>query len=347
MSQASNGGFRWSGSLQTTNIRALYERCQRLRLTGLMRLQQGDAALDLMWIGGEPIENEGEQGTRSLPIWKDGDFLVEQRMPDWKGQLTNGVEMSGSLRPGGTQAIYKLCAENVLSAEVELVRGSGESAQVRFTLGKAETASINGRTESALSALSTLSGWVDGNFRVVLRPLFGEGAAEAPVFKEKTTNSDEQFDVTGSVNVDITKGPVEWPAELRDAAGLGGPSPMDPPSASLKSGPSPAPAGGNAARAKAAPAVPPPAKPAGTPPPVATPAKPPLASPASLLPPISTSAPTVPLTAVPRAPLAPLANAPQKVAPRGGTLRTVGIAAFLLLLLCAGLAVGFFLVGKH
>src|SRR6185436_10423569 len=148
---SSSVGFSWSGTLQTTNIRTLYERCQRLRLTGLMRLKQGEAVLDLMWVGGEPIENEGDQGTRSLPLWNTGEFSVEQRLPDWKGQLTTSVELAGAMRAGQVQAIYKLCADNVLSADVDLKRGNGEAAQVRFTLGKAETASINGQNESALS----------------------------------------------------------------------------------------------------------------------------------------------------------------------------------------------------
>ena len=65
MADASNTPFRWSGSLQTTNIRALYERCQRVRLTGLMKLIQGSQALELIWIGGEPIEGESDQGTRA------------------------------------------------------------------------------------------------------------------------------------------------------------------------------------------------------------------------------------------------------------------------------------------
>lgn len=133
MSEASNSAYRWSGSLLQTNIRSLYERCQRLRLTGLMRLRQGEAVLDLMWVGGEPIEGEGDQGTRSLPLWNDGEFMVEQRMPDFKGQLTTATEMSGPLRPGQIQGIYKLCSDNVLSAEVDMTRGSGETAQVRFT----------------------------------------------------------------------------------------------------------------------------------------------------------------------------------------------------------------------
>ncbi len=122
MSDASNTPYRWSGSLQATNIRALYERCQRVRLTGLMKLIQGTQTLELMWIGGEPIEGETDQGTRSLPLWSNGEFVVEQRMPDFRGQLTQAIETSGSLRIGLVQAIYKLCADNVLSADVDLTR---------------------------------------------------------------------------------------------------------------------------------------------------------------------------------------------------------------------------------
>jgi hypothetical protein len=227
MSDASNTPYRWSGSLQATNIRALYERCQRVRLTGLMKLIQGTQTLELMWIGGEPIEGETDQGTRSLPLWSNGEFVVEQRMPDFRGQLTQAIETSGSLRIGLVQAIYKLCADNVLSADVDLTRASGEVAQVRFNLGKAESANINKQTESALTALSKLSGWTEGTYRVVLRPLFGDGAGgEAQPAKAKKP-SDDKFDLTGSVNLDVSKG-VDWPPKPSgDDSSVGAPVPMD------------------------------------------------------------------------------------------------------------------------
>jgi hypothetical protein len=218
------GAFSWSGTLKETNIRALYERCQRLRLTGKMQLSQGDQVLELVWIGGEAIETESDQGTRSLPLWNDGSFKVEQALPDWKGHLTGSVELSGSLRAGQVQAIYKLSSDNMLSVDVDLQRASGEQAQVRFTLGKADSATISGKTESALSALSTLSSWTDGTFRVQMRPLFGDvQAAEAPVFGDKG-RSDDQFDVTGSV--DIAKGNIDWPPKPRENASVGQPVPM-------------------------------------------------------------------------------------------------------------------------
>jgi len=335
MSQASNGGYSWSASLQETNIRALYERCQRLRLTGLMRLRQSDSVLELVWVGGEPIENEGDQGTRSLPLWNSGEFVVEQRMPDFKGHLTSGIEMSGSLRPGQTQAIYKLCSDNVLSADVDLLRGSGEAAQVRFTLGKAETARINGQTESALLALSKLSGWVDGTFRVVLRPLFKDGgAAEAPVFKDAKAKPEDKFDVTGNVNLDPAKGPVDWPPPLREVAGVGGPVPMD-------GGKSKAPPG-SAGQPSAGPAAAPP--PASMPPQLAETlavgAKRPIFNP----PPPLSSAPTVPLTSVPRPQVAELMM-PAPAAKKGSRLgATLAVISVMLVLACAGVAVGFFLL---
>ena len=172
-----------------------------------MRLSQGDQTLDLMWIGGEPIENEGDQGTRSLPLWTNGEFVVEQRIPDWKGRLTQSIDLTGSLRAGQISAIYKLCADNQLSADVELLRSTGEVAQVRFTLGKAESAVIAGQSESAIAAMSKLNAWTDGTFRIVMRPAFGdEKAAEAPVFKPQ---GGAQFDVTG--NLDLAKGQSDWP----------------------------------------------------------------------------------------------------------------------------------------
>jgi hypothetical protein len=317
-----------------------------------MRLKQGDSAHELVWIGGEPIENEGDQGTRSLPLWNNGEFSVEQRMPDFRGQLTSGIEMRGSLRPGQTQALYKLCADNVLSADVDLLRGNGEAAQVRFTLGKAETASINGQSEPALSALSKLSGWVDGTFRVTLRALFTENAAEAPVFKDKSADSDDKFDVTGSVNIDINKGPVQWPAELREAAGLPGlpgvegsgkrgpekPAAVAQPQApaSARSGPTPASVSPVPPRLAATVLTPP--KPAAS-----------TASPGAA-PPVNSTAATVPMTTVPRPTPAmksvtkPLTKPATKSG--GGLGRTLVIVSVLIIVLCAGVVATLFLLKR-
>jgi len=245
MAEASSS-YSWSGSLQATNIRALYERCQKLRLTGRMVLSQGESSLEITWIAGEPIENEGDQGTRSLPLWNQGDFLVEQRMPDFKGQLTKGIELSGALKPGLCQALYKLCSDNALSADVEIKRSSGETAQVRFATGKAETATIAGQNESALSAISKLGAWVDGSYRVVLRPKFDEAATQIPAeAAKKRRDSSDKFDLTGSVSLDVSKGgPVDWPPKLKPGDSLGGsvpkPTPTPPAGADKKSTPTPA-----------------------------------------------------------------------------------------------------------
>lgn len=273
MSQASrpDSPFRWSGSLKEQKIAQLYERCQRLRLTGNMQLSNGAQTIDLVWIGGEPIENEGDAGTRTLPLWNDGTFVVEQRIPDWRGRLTGSTELTGSLRSGQIQAIYKLCADNQLSAEVELQRASGEAAQVRFTHGKAEQAAIAGQTESALTALSKLSSWTEGTFRITLRPLFGdERVAEAPVFAKK--DSESQFDVTGAVDASRDQNwlavagaaPVPAPAPVRPAAA---PSPQPAassgPARPVASAKTPAQAGGSgsgnvpAAAGSSGPVIPP------------------------------------------------------------------------------------------
>lgn len=231
MSLATTSGFRFSGSLKDVNIQTLYARCQKLKLTGLMRLSQGAQSLDLLWVGGDPIEGEGDSGTRSLPIWQDGEFLVEQRIPDFRNQLTQGIELSGSLRAGMVHAIYKLCSENTLSADAELSQSSGALAQVRFTHGKADTATIDQQTESALSALSKLSGWSDGTYRITLRPLFADAepmAAATPAKDKK--RDDSKFDLTGSVGIDLSNG-VEWPPKLREVDSTSGATTQPPTSA--------------------------------------------------------------------------------------------------------------------
>ncbi len=364
MSQPSRGpsGYSWTGSLKNTNIRQLYERCQRLRLTGKMQLRQGDQALELVWIGGEPIETEADQGTRSLPLWNSGEFQVDQCIPDWKGVLTKFVELTGSLRAGQIQAIYKLCSDNQLSADVELKRQSGEVAQVRFTLGKAEGATISGQAESALTALSKLSAWSDGAFRVGLRPLFGDvQAAEAPVFSEKGS-SDDQFDVTGSL--DIARGNIDWPPKLREPGAVGQPVPMGASGRSLPgavggAGAAPAAAPAPAPAAAAASAVPTPSSKSNSsgvkiPPHLTATLINPGSMPSPLPAGIGSSAPTVPMSTMSRENAMKMAQAesqallaaatpPPPVAKPGRTLVVVSI---VVIVLCA-LAVGGLLVWKQ
>lgn len=356
MSDASNNPYCWSGSLQATNIRALYERCQRVRLTGLMKLKQGTQVLEMMWIGGEPIEGESDQGTRSLPLWSNGEFSVEQRMPDFRGQLTQATDMSGSLRIGLVQAIYKLCSDNVLSADVDLSRGNGEVAQVRFNLGKAESANINKQTESALTALSKLSGWADGTFRVVLRPLFGDGTGgDAQPAKAKKSN-DDKFDLTGSVNIDVSKG-VDWPPKGGgDDSSVGGPVPMDaasspgnqprppltpPKSVSAPSGPaagggSPVPLPGTTG---GAPGVVPPRLHSTL---VSNPGAPPAAATGA-----GAGAATVPMSTVTREMLAKQARqepAPVAVEKKGGGGKMAAVAAVMVVLVLVAIAAALFVL---
>ena len=336
MSLASSalGAYRWTGSLKETSIRQLYERCQRIRLTGNLRLQQGDQSLDLTWIGGEPIENEGDQGTRSLPLWTNGEFVVEQRIPDWKGRLTQGVELSGSLRAGQITAIYKLCADNQLSSDVELLRTSGETAQVRFTLGKAESAIIAGQPESAIAAMSKLNGWVEGTFRVVMRPAFGdEKAAEAPVFKAQTG---AQFDVTGAA--DISKGNVDWPGS--------GPTPSNPPRTAAPSSNPPRAAGSGSNPPKSASSSSSPAisnSSSAIPPRLAqTLIKAP--APAGLMPP--NSAPTLPMSSITKEQLADAKAADAKLADAKAAKSNsmLMVISLVVIMLClGGIAAAFFL----
>lgn len=197
--------FTWSGSLEETDIRHVYERCQRLRLTGRLELisrsGSGPRSVEVIWLGGEPAEMAGGQETRELMLWEHGEFLVTQRLPDFDGTLRNGVEAEGALGPGLVQRISELCADHRLSADVHLQQQSGASAEVRFTHGKAESATIDGQPLMALQALALLARWRDGVFRLRLRPLFGEEPPiEAPIIVEKETGRGS-FDVTGAIPI--------------------------------------------------------------------------------------------------------------------------------------------------
>lgn len=198
-------GFSWTGSLDVLDVRFLYERCQRLRLTGRVTLRDGDRQLVQVWIGGRPLDLDPAAGLEALPLWTAGEFRIEQRVPDLDGQLTEGTELTGPLLPGQVQRLGQLCADLRLSADVHLL-GAGaapEDAHLRFTHGKVDGATVKGRDIPAVLALAQLAGWVSGQFRLSLRPLFGEERPpEAPIFIDKSTTKGD-FDVTGAMQIPL------------------------------------------------------------------------------------------------------------------------------------------------
>ncbi len=215
--------FIWSGSLEQTDIRSVYERCQRLRLTGRMELSDTGRSTELVFFGGQPVEQAG-QDTQQLLLWEHGEFLVTQRIPDFDGTLRDGIETSGALAPGKVQQISELCADHRLSADVLLMRAAGGAALVRFTYGKAESATVDEQPVMALQALSLLAYWKDGVFRIRLRPLFGDEApAEAPIIVEKETGRGS-FDVTGAIPI-----PSLWDDSRRPSRPMGKPAAREEP----------------------------------------------------------------------------------------------------------------------
>jgi hypothetical protein len=198
----SESEFSWSGSLAETSVPAIYDRLQRLRLTGRLVLMDGARRSEVLWIGGQPLSPDGQGEVPPRPTgFVQGTFEVTQRVPDLGGQLTEGVELSGELVPGRVQRLFELCADCRLSAEVQLAHASGTAAQVRFTHGRFESASVDGAEHMALQALALLSAWRSGTFRLRLRPLFGsEAPAFAPIFIEKRTQKGD-FDLTGAMTI--------------------------------------------------------------------------------------------------------------------------------------------------
>lgn len=201
--------FTWSGALvQSGGIRAVYERCQRLRFTGLLELRDGARRTEVTWLGGQPVELGGAQETQEVMLWQSGEFRAIQRIPTMEGALSGGTELSGGLGPGLVERLCSLCSEHKLTADLHLQQPSGAQAQVRFTHGKVESAMVEGQAHTGLQAISVLSFWVLGRYCVRLRPLFGAQApAPAPIFVEKKTGRGD-FDVTGAMLV---------PMEFQDA----------------------------------------------------------------------------------------------------------------------------------
>jgi hypothetical protein len=193
-------GYSWSGSLDDTDIQALYAACQSLRFSGKLELRDGATKAEVTFVGGEPIEIDGGD-TQKIALWNRGTFRAIQSIPNLAGELTGQREMEGSLAVTKASQLWAWISEYRLSCEIDLER-PGSKAVVTFSNGHAESAQVNGMPE--LAALARVSSWTDGQFRVRLKPLFVDGVIPAaPPMVESAPPAGRQFDVSRSIPMDL------------------------------------------------------------------------------------------------------------------------------------------------
>ena len=171
-------GYEWVGSLAEVDLATLYERCAELRLSGrlfLHREAEGSGSGTVVeFLGGDPADPIDDVS----PRWRAGRFRLVQALPDLSGALTEGLELRGTLIAASPRALIRHCQTLRLSVDLFLQRRRGERALVRFAHGRVDTAAVDGVPE--LGALARVERWTDGEFRLILRPLFTEDAPAPP-----------------------------------------------------------------------------------------------------------------------------------------------------------------------
>jgi len=197
-------GFSWSGTLEETDIRSIYGACHNLRFSGWLELKDAKHEAKVLFLGGDPVEISGGD-TQRISMWKNGSFRAVQKIPDFEGELTDDLAVTGTLAATKPSALWAWISQYRLSCEIELER-PGSKALVTFQNGHAESAQVNGMPE--LAALARVSSWTDGSFRVRLRPLFADGVVVAIPPMPDSAPSDvlhvgnKQFDVSRAVVLD-------------------------------------------------------------------------------------------------------------------------------------------------
>lgn len=218
---AEGAGYSWSGTLGATNVPSLYSRCANLRLSGQLELADGPRSICVDFIGGDPVATRGGS-TQDARSFSRGTFRIEQRVPDLGGALTSGVELSGDLGQARPRDLIRHCEDARLSCDLELEKPDGERARVRFAHGHVETTEVNGKPE--LAALARITGWLDGRFQILLRPLFADDAPRTPPPMLRTSHEqDDLFDFTQPIKVGLgDDDSLPLPVPLQDVT----PSPM-------------------------------------------------------------------------------------------------------------------------
>src|SRR4051812_29478517 len=210
-------GFSWNGTLEETDIRSIYGACHNLRFSGWLELKDASHEAKVLFVGGDPVEISGGD-TQRISMWKAGSFRAVQKIPDFQGDLTDALEVSGTLAQTKPSTLWTWISQYRLSCEIELERPGGK-ALVTFQNGHAESAQVNGMPE--LAALARVSSWTDGSFRVRLRPLFSDGVVVAVPPMPDSAPSDvlkvgaKQFDFSRAVHLD-PQPRASWPGERAD-----------------------------------------------------------------------------------------------------------------------------------
>ena len=173
-------GYEWAGSLAEMDLASLYARCAELRLSGRLILYNEGAGPGpgpgkvVEFLGGDAVDPLGQMS----PLWRSGRFRLVQALPDLSGALTEGLEMRGTLVATSPRELVRHCQSLRLSVDLFLQHRGGARALVRFAHGRMETAAVDGVAE--LGALARVERWTEGEFRLVLRPLFTDDAPPPP-----------------------------------------------------------------------------------------------------------------------------------------------------------------------
>lgn len=148
------------------------------------------------FLGGDAVDPLGPES----PLWRSGRFRLVQALPDLSGALTEGLEMRGTLVATPPRELVRHCQALRLSVDLFLQHRGGARAVVRFAHGRMETAAVDGVPE--LGALARVERWTEGEFRLVLRPLFTQDApAPPPAVPPLKDVSGQDFDLSARTRI--------------------------------------------------------------------------------------------------------------------------------------------------
>ena len=122
-SSTDSGAYLLDGNLGKEDVRELFERCAKLRFTGLLELREGSRHVAVTFVGGEPVD--GPDPFKLGAVWRKGDYRLAQRSVDLSGGLAEGVAIEGTLAEASPMDLLGLCEDARLSA----VRQGGDGSR--------------------------------------------------------------------------------------------------------------------------------------------------------------------------------------------------------------------------
>src|SRR5688572_17269055 len=161
------------GFLADANLDRILASCRRQLVTGIIRITAGPkvGTIELRAGGVDRSSYGGLEGRAALAEMQklsDGEYEIEQQLPDLTGGLGGSATAEGDVGGVPLIAIMRYCEDNALTCTIAVTSGD-DRGQIDYRAGEIKRVEMNGTVDE--DAIVTLLAWTSARYRVSAPPL--------------------------------------------------------------------------------------------------------------------------------------------------------------------------------